>query len=367
MTLAQKAAVMDDVHEQQPHMLGSLLVQQQLGVSLERMDVRANILLICFLAMQKARRRWPVITEDLIEQQMDRFVGAMQFQSALSKDIGERALGEYISQHSEQPLLAIVNAELTAGLAGPAPRESDRHLMVAAINYVNCIANVPLPSVARGTRPRRRPGRRLRDPRRAAPAKSSGPSGLRVGLLRCRRAVMPARVGGEARRPACPTSQCQHSAPDAPPSTSGGGFHLTPTTVDLSWSSVHVSNHQVGLRSGRRACRHRHGLRRLEWETTIALAGALIQPIARQAGVSDGDDRDVDWARRSIHALASPKRRRLTTSCDRPAAVHWGPHFGEPRQRHAHRIVIENAHLSLGGALAPRPLAHGLANGRNAW
>lgn len=160
MTLAQKAAVMDHVHAQQPHMLGSLLVQQQLGVSLERMDVLANILLICFLAMQKARRRWPVITEDLIEQQMDRFVGAMQFQSALSREIGERALGEYIRQHPEQPLLAVVNAELTAGLAGLPPLESDKHLMAAAINYVNCIANVPLPSDARGTHARRRPGKR---------------------------------------------------------------------------------------------------------------------------------------------------------------------------------------------------------------
>ncbi len=127
MTLAQKAAVMDDVHAQQPHMLGSLLVQQQLGVSLERMD---------------------------------RFVGAMQFQSALSREIGERALGEYISKHSEKALLAIVNAELIAGRAHLAPLESDKHLMVAAINYVNCIANAPLPADARSTRARRRPGKR---------------------------------------------------------------------------------------------------------------------------------------------------------------------------------------------------------------
>lgn len=48
MNDAQKEALADELFHQQPNMLGSFLVQRQMGVSMEKMGFLMDILFICF-------------------------------------------------------------------------------------------------------------------------------------------------------------------------------------------------------------------------------------------------------------------------------------------------------------------------------
>jgi cell division protein ZapA (FtsZ GTPase activity inhibitor) len=61
---------------------------------------------------------------------------------------------QYASQHPEQPLLAFVVSETNQWLreiSQPhAQAESDKFVMMASMNLVNCIAGVPVSSAAHG-------------------------------------------------------------------------------------------------------------------------------------------------------------------------------------------------------------------------
>ncbi|MBI3144155.1 MAG: hypothetical protein HYZ18_02585, partial [Pseudogulbenkiania sp.] len=61
MDRKQKEGLADEIFRAQPHLLGSVLVQQRLGVSLEKMEFLIDILFICFQAMKDSGLTWPLI------------------------------------------------------------------------------------------------------------------------------------------------------------------------------------------------------------------------------------------------------------------------------------------------------------------
>ena len=87
MDFRQKELLLDEIYQNQPHMLGLVLVQQKLGVSLEKIDFLLNILLNCFQAMKDSGLKWSKITEDEIDQQMNRFVATVNFAHDLGNSL----------------------------------------------------------------------------------------------------------------------------------------------------------------------------------------------------------------------------------------------------------------------------------------
>jgi hypothetical protein len=146
MDMKQKEAFVDELVREQPHMFASFLVQQQMGVSFEKMEFLLEILLICYQAMRESGKRWPLITEDEQDRQMSRYVAAVKFGENLSPALSDRAMQQYIAAHPEQPLLAFVTSELAAWLGRITPEDTDNYVMLAATNLVNCIAFVPMPT-----------------------------------------------------------------------------------------------------------------------------------------------------------------------------------------------------------------------------
>ena len=122
------------------------MVQKQLGVSLEKMDFLVQFLLICFQAMKESGLTWPLITEDEQERQMARFVATVQFHDDLRGSLRDRTLREYIETHPEKELLAFVQVETSNWLQRVVPNESDKYVVMAAFNFVNCIAFAPMPA-----------------------------------------------------------------------------------------------------------------------------------------------------------------------------------------------------------------------------
>ena len=146
MDLTQKEQAADELFHAQPHVFASILVQQQLGVSSAKMDFLVDILLICFLAMKESSLIWPLITEDEQERQMGRLAATVQFGDDLSGSLRDRAPQQYIETHPEVDLLAFVQVETANWLQRVVPEESDKFVVMAALNFVNCIAFVPLPA-----------------------------------------------------------------------------------------------------------------------------------------------------------------------------------------------------------------------------
>lgn len=145
MSMAEKVALTEEIHQRQPNLLASCLVQPRLGVAIEKVEFLLNILLVCFQAMKEAGVHWPLISEQEQERHLSRHIGAVRFSEELTDPaLADAARTEYLADHPETPLLAFVIGECNAWLADLARRhdesESDKFVMMAAINLVNCIA-----------------------------------------------------------------------------------------------------------------------------------------------------------------------------------------------------------------------------------
>jgi hypothetical protein len=154
MSLKEKEALADEIHGRQPHMLASCLVQSRLGVEPAAVEFLLNILLVCYQSMKESGLQWSVITEEEQERQMQRWIGAVQFSEHALGSAAHGAREQYASQHPEQPLLAFVLSETNQWLRGisegHAEAESDKFVMMASMNLVNCIAGAPVSSALHG-------------------------------------------------------------------------------------------------------------------------------------------------------------------------------------------------------------------------
>jgi hypothetical protein len=150
MSVKQKEALTAEIHLQQPHLLASCLVQSRLGVGQAAVEFLLNILLVCYQSMKETGLHWSVITEDEQERQMQRWIGAVQFSEHARASAADGTREQYINQHPEQPLLAFVLSETNQWLHEISERNaearSDKSVMMASMNLVNCIAGAPVSS-----------------------------------------------------------------------------------------------------------------------------------------------------------------------------------------------------------------------------
>jgi hypothetical protein len=154
MSLKDKEALADEIYLHQPHLLASCLVQSRLGVEPAAVEFLLNILFVCYQSMKESGLHWSVITENEQERQMQRWIGAVQFTEHEMGSAADGAREQYASQHPEQPLLAFVLSETNQWLGAISKRnaeaESDKFVMMASMNLVNCIAGAPVSSVVHG-------------------------------------------------------------------------------------------------------------------------------------------------------------------------------------------------------------------------
>jgi len=148
MSVKVKEALADEIYLHQPHLLASCLAQLELGVEPAAVEFLLNILFVCYQSMKESGLQWPAISEEEQERQMQRWIGAVQFSEHAMGSAADGAREQYASQHPEQPLLAFVVSETSQWLRAISERnaeaESDKFVMMASMNLVNCIAGVPV-------------------------------------------------------------------------------------------------------------------------------------------------------------------------------------------------------------------------------
>jgi hypothetical protein len=106
--------------------------------------------------MKECGRTWPLITEDDQELQQRIYVTTVRLGEDLSPSQQDRLMQQYMGNHPEQNLLACIGARTADWLERIDPEDSDRYVMLAAANLVNCIAFIAIPASREpSARPRR--------------------------------------------------------------------------------------------------------------------------------------------------------------------------------------------------------------------
>ena len=142
MSFDDRVRLGEEVHTAQPNLFFSVLVLKRYGATLAQVEVVLNILLVFHEAMGISGGGWPVISEDVQERCLARISGRVRFVEGLTPKLQTQATVDAVGAHPEQQLLAYVYGKFKEhGLIG-IRTEAEKMLMLAALNMVECIAEV---------------------------------------------------------------------------------------------------------------------------------------------------------------------------------------------------------------------------------
>ena len=144
LSLQEKEVIVDEIFNQQPNLLASVLVQSQMGNSLESMDVLLNILIVLHVSLKESGVKLRKITEDLLETEMAKFVAIVNFSDGLNSTSITSSISQYIMSHKDKYLLAYAFNEMNNSGICSLETENSKYLIMAGINIVNCISVVKL-------------------------------------------------------------------------------------------------------------------------------------------------------------------------------------------------------------------------------
>src|SRR5262249_61541351 len=82
------------IYAEQPNLLGSVLAQRSLGVSMPTIDVILNILIVLYLAVEESGQVLAIVSEADQERALQRFAAVVRF----TKGLGGDALAQSIVQ-----------------------------------------------------------------------------------------------------------------------------------------------------------------------------------------------------------------------------------------------------------------------------
>lgn len=142
MNQAQKVSLADEIFLHQPNMLASILALPRMGVDLAQLEVPIHILLVTFQAMKLSGHKWPVVTEDIQDQCMQRLTARARFNEGLPSDLATKIVQQFCDEHPERNLLAFVFGYLGDHDLLAVRTEAEKYLLLGALNLAECVAFV---------------------------------------------------------------------------------------------------------------------------------------------------------------------------------------------------------------------------------
>ena len=140
MGIREKEHVCDRIYAEQPNLLGSVLAQRSLGVSMLTIDVLLNILIVLYLAIEESGQVLAIVSEADQERELRRFTAAVRFTEGLGRDALAQSIEQTTAYRREKFLFAyVVDILQRAGLTD-LRNETSKYPILVAINLVNCIA-----------------------------------------------------------------------------------------------------------------------------------------------------------------------------------------------------------------------------------
>ena len=140
MDIREKERVCDRIYAAQPNLLGSVLAQRSLGVSIPTIDVLLNIIIVLYLAIEASGQVLAIVTEADQERELRRFTATVRFTEGLGSDVLAQSIEQTIAYRREKFLFAYVVDILQRTGLTDLRDETSKYPILAAINLVNCIA-----------------------------------------------------------------------------------------------------------------------------------------------------------------------------------------------------------------------------------
>lgn len=141
LNIKDKESICDEIYKEQPNLLASVIVQKQLGNSLQDIDVLLNILIVLYLALNDAGISISKVTTEEQEHQLNILKSTILFSEGLSDNLVKSSVNQYISNHKEPILLSYVIKTMQAAGFFEKTYENSKYLAQAGMNLVDCIAN----------------------------------------------------------------------------------------------------------------------------------------------------------------------------------------------------------------------------------
>ena len=141
MSLADKEKVCDELFEQQPNLLGSVLVLPRMGVAAKYVDAVLTVLIVIHLAVNASGSRITTISEEIQERELQRFVGTAMFSDGLDQNLMAESLMQYEGFRMEPTLMAYVISILESTGIHADTNENTKYALMTAFTLVGCIAN----------------------------------------------------------------------------------------------------------------------------------------------------------------------------------------------------------------------------------
>ena len=141
MSVGEKERFFDEIFNEQPMLLSSVLVLPRMGVEAKYVEAVLNVLLVIHLALKRSGSRLKSITEREQEQELQRFVGAAKFADGLDQHLTEESIKQYVGFRKEPLLMAYVCSALEDTGIHADPDENCKYALMSAFNLVGCIAN----------------------------------------------------------------------------------------------------------------------------------------------------------------------------------------------------------------------------------
>lgn len=142
MSHDQKVRLADEVYEQQPNLLASVLVLPRMGVSMAQLEIPLHILLVTFQAMKRSVSAWPTISESVQETCLQRLTARARFNEGLPDQLAAKVVKQFCDEHAERFLLAFVYGYLGDHDLLQVRTDAEKFLLLAALNLVECVAFV---------------------------------------------------------------------------------------------------------------------------------------------------------------------------------------------------------------------------------
>ena len=90
MDLLSAEKIVDEIYLEQPNLLSSVLVQNQLGNKIEHVDVLLRILIVCHLVLKYSGVKIDTITEELQQRELAKYTQHVSSTKVLNAEMGRR-------------------------------------------------------------------------------------------------------------------------------------------------------------------------------------------------------------------------------------------------------------------------------------
>ena len=140
MGIREKERVCDRIYAAQPTLLGSVLAQRSLGVSMPTIDILLDTLIVLYLAIEESGQVLAIVSEADQERELQRFTAAVRFTEGLGSDALAQSIEQTTPYRREKFLFAYVLDILQRAGLTDLRNETSKYPILVAINLVNCIA-----------------------------------------------------------------------------------------------------------------------------------------------------------------------------------------------------------------------------------